>query len=284
MFNRRSLAAALFLLMTMPGCAVPGLSTASDSAPAPDIGRLETMVAETVSAAIAQTEQAAQTPQPPVLTDKATETPVSNGEAETSSSSLAAQSDGTILFVDDLAGYQLNVPPGWLPVRINEQEYYDAFSLPAASEQAVQDALIDIKTLDPGKFRLFVYDLQDGHMENGVITNINLVWDSQESISLEGETGIREIIDGLLNSTPELNVTSYSISSTANEIPIGVILSELPGKTFDGIDVVLFQKQVYLNLPAGTLVLTFTTENNFRDATLSFFDSMVDTLKITTEQ
>jgi len=284
MFNRRSLATALFLLMTMLGCAVPGLSTASDSAPAPDPGRLETMVAETVSAAIAQTEQAAASPQPPSVNAEATEMPASTEGTGTSSSSLTAQNDGTILFVDDLAGYQLNVPPGWLPVRINEQEYYDAFSLPAASEQAVQDSLVDIKTLDPGKFRLFIYDLQDGHMENGVITNINLVWDSQGSISLEGEAGMREIIDGLLNSIPELNVKSYSISSTANEIPIGVILSELPGKTFDGIDVVLFQKQVYLNLPAGALVLTFTTEKNFKDATLSFFDSMADTLKITTEQ
>lgn len=283
MFNRRSLAAALFLMMTLPGCVVPGLSTASNPAPLPDGVRLETMVAETVSAALAQTEQAAPSPLPPVGTAETAQPAVSSENPANSTSSLAAQSDGTILFVDEQAGYQLNVPPGWLPVRINEQEYYDAFSLPAASEQAVQDALIEIKELDPAEFRLFVYDLQDGHMENGVITHVNLIWDSQEAISLDDETDLREIIDGLLNSTPELNVMSYSISSTANEIPIGMILSELPGKTFDGIDVVFFQKQVYLKLPAGTLTLTFTTENNFKDATLSFFDSMVDSLKINPE-
>jgi hypothetical protein len=284
MFNRRSLVAALFLMMTLPGCVVPGLSTASNPAPLPDDGvRLETMVAETVSAALAQTGQAAPSPLPVVETAETAPPTVAGENPANSRSSLAAQSDGTILFVDELAGYQLNVPPGWLPVRINEQEYYDAFSLPAASEQAVQDALIEIKGFDPAEFRLFIYDLQDGHMENGVITHVNLVWDSQGGISLDDETGLRETIDGLLNSTPELNVVSYSIDSTANEIPIGMILSELPGKTFDGIDVVLFQKQVYLNLPVGTLVLTFTTENNFKDATLSFFDSMVDTLKINPE-
>jgi hypothetical protein len=186
-----------------------------------------------------------------------------------------------MLFVDDVARFQLNVSPGWLPVRINEQEYYDAFSLPVASDAAVQRALMNIKTLDPNTFRLFVYDLQDGHMINGVITGVNFVWDPQGSIPLDGEAGIKEAASKLSASIPNLNVDSYSVSATTtNGIPIGIILSNIPGKTFQGTDVVLFQKQVYLNLPAGTLVVSFTTEQNFKDATLPFFDTMVETIKI----
>jgi hypothetical protein len=281
MNNRRILFIALFLLMTILACVVPGISTASEPAPSVEPGRLETMVAETVSAAIAQTEQAApKATLPPTDTAEPAETAASTEEPVVSGSSLTAQNDGTILYVDSTARFQLNVSPGWLPVRINEQEYYDAFSLPAASDAAVQRTLVNIKTLDPNTFRLFIYDLQDGHMQNGVITSVNFVWDPKGRISLEDDTGIKDAANALSKSIPNLNVNSSSVSSTTNGIPIGVILSDIPGKTFEGTDVVLFQKQVYLNLPAGELIISFTTEQGFKDATLPFFDTMVESINI----
>lgn len=283
MNNRRISFIALFFLMTMLACAVPGFGTnpAVDSAPTADAVLLDQMVAETVAAAIAETRQAVPRPSStPGNTLPPTDTPGSTAQAPSTGSSLTAQTDGTILFVDDLARFQLNISPGWLPVRINQPEYDDAFSLPIASAAAVQRALMNIKTLDPNTFRLFVYDLQDGHMINGVITSINFVWDPQGSISLDGETGIQEAASRLSASIPNLNVDSYAVLSTTNEIPIGTILSNIPGKTFEGTDVVLFQKQVYLNLPAGMMIVSFTTEQNFKDATLPFFDTMVETIKI----
>lgn len=283
MNNRRQYLITLFLLMTMLACVVPGLTSASTPAPGFDTGQLETMVAGTVSAAIAQTKRAAPTgSQPdPVSTVESTATAApAEATPGTAASSLTPQDDGTILYVDGTARFQLNVSPGWLPVRINEQEYYDAFSLPVAADAAVQRALMNIKTLDPNTFRLFIYDLQDGHMQNGVITNVNFVWDPAGSISLDGEAGIRKAAQDLEVSIPNLSVNSSSVTSTANGLPIGLIISDIPGKTFEGTDVVLFQKQVHLNLPAGTLVISFTTEQNFKDATVPFFDTMVETLKI----
>jgi hypothetical protein len=97
---------------------------------------------------------------------------------------------------------------------------------------------------------------------------------------LDGEAGIRKAAQDLEVSIPNLSVNSSSVASTANGLPIGLIISDIPGKTFEGTDVVLFQKQVHLNLPAGTLVISFTTEQNFKDATVPFFDTMVETLKI----
>ncbi len=272
MNNRRTLCTALFSLMTILACVIPGVGEATPADPAPtvDTGRLQAMVAETVAAAIAQTEQAAPVDQPDTPGPTETMTPESG---------LYAQTDGTIQFVDFLARFQLNVSPGWLPVRINQQEYYDAFSLPVANEP-LQRELTDIKTLDPNIFRLFVYDLQDGHMLNGVITGIDFVWDSEGGISLDNDADIQEAADDLAASTPGLNISSSSVSATLSGIPIGVILSDVPGKTFDGTDVVLFQKHVHLNLPAGVLVISFTTEQNFKDATLPFFDTMIETIKI----
>jgi len=270
--------------MAMLACVVPGLSSASESTPTADTSVLGTMVAEKVNAAIAQTEQAKPSPTRTPETADAPAPSTEEMEAPApSDSSLALQNDGTTLFVDELAKYQLNVSPGWLPVRIDQQEYYDAFSLPAASDEAVQRALMDIKTLDPNIFRLFIYDLQDGHMLNGVITRVEFKWDPEGSLSLDGKADIEAAADALSVSIPNSEINSYSISSTTNEIPIGVILSEIPGRTFGGADVVLFQKHVYLNLPAGDLIISFTTEQNFKDATLPFFDTMIETLKINQE-
>jgi hypothetical protein len=273
----------LFSLIVVVACALPGGSADPVSEPVPtvDTALLQVMVERTVAAAIELTEQAAATPE--MQMDEAAEsspTPAAMDETPTLGSSLAAQTDGTVLFIDDQAKFQLNVSPGWLPVRIDQPEYYDAFSLPAAADPAVQRALMNIKTLDPNTFRLFIYDLQDGHMINGVITSVNFVWDPQVTIPLENETAIRQASEDLAASIPNLNIDSYSVSATAGDIPIGVILSNIPGKTFEGTDVVLFQKQVHLNLPAGSLVISFTTEQNFKDATLPFFDTMVETIKI----
>jgi hypothetical protein len=284
MNKRRTLFTALVLLMTMLACVVPGSSSGSQPAPSLEPARLETMVAGTVSAAIAQTEQAA--PQstavilPATNTVEPSETTASTEAPVTSGSSLTAQNDGTILYVDATARFQLNVSPGWLPVRINEKEYYDAFSLPTAANEAVQRTLVNIKTLDPNTFRLFIYDLQDGHMQNGVITSVNFVWDPKGSIALDSDSGIKEAAKALSKSIPNLKVNSSSVLTTTNTIPIGVIISDIPGKTFQGTDVVLFQKQVYLNLPAGELIISFTTEQSFKDATLPFFDTMIESLKI----
>jgi hypothetical protein len=275
MKHRRTLFIALFSPLVMLACAIPGIPAASTSVPAPavDDGRLQTMVAGTVAAALAQTEQAAPTREP---TRPATPTE----EALTAGSSLAAQADGTVLFVDERAKFQVSISPGWLPVRINEQEYLDAFALPAAADAGVQSELMDIKTLDPNIFRLFVYDLQDGHLISGVITGIDFVWDVEGVISLENDAGIKETASDLAASTPGLNATSATLSTNTNGIPLGIILAEIPGYTFEGAEVVLFQKHVYLNLPAGVLIVSFTTEQNFKDATLPFFDTMIETIKI----
>jgi hypothetical protein len=287
MKNRHIPVIALCALLAIMACAVPGAAGDATQAPAAtaDDARLQEMVEETVAVAIAETERAVPTREVQTVpgTAEPTDTAAATQEPVGTGSSLAAQTDGTILFVDERAAFQVNVSPGWLPVRIEEQEYYDAFSLPVAADAAVQRALMNIKTLDPNTFRLFIYDLQDGHLINGVITSVNFVWDPKTSISLEGEAGVKAAADALAEAIPNLNVDSYEVSATTtNNIPIGVILSNIPGKTFEGTDVVLFQKQVYLNLPAGSLVISFTTEQNFKDATLPFFDTMVETIKINT--
>jgi hypothetical protein len=270
----RFILALALLWMGMLACAIPGQTTASPSAPTIAPGQLETAVAEKVSAALAQTEQAvipSPTIRPTVTKAPPTPTPIAQ-------SSITQQEDGTTLFVDDKAGFQITLPPGWLPVRNDQPEYLDAFSLSEAASPLVQTALTDIQELDPNVFRLFVFDLQDGHILNGFVTNIRFFIDPEQTLTLDTEGAIREIYTSLPNAPSDATIKSASTFTTLNEIPAGIVELEMPHNT-DEANTTLYQKQVYLNLREGSLFIVFTTEINLKDATLPFFDTMVGTIR-----
>ncbi len=281
MMNKRQpvIFAAFLLLLAGLACAIPGQEAASTSAPTVDPAQLDAIVAETVAAVLQQTASA------PTSTQSATATSQPAAEPSFTStpwpqSSLTNQVDGTIFFVDEKAGYNFYISPGWLPVRIDQMEYYDAFSLPQAADPIVQAALMDINDLDPNLYRLFIYDLQDGHLQSGFVNNVNIVWNQGLAINLKTEDEIKKTAETLPSAIPGLTVTSSSASKTSSGIPIGVILSEIAGKKSDGTDLSLFQKQVFLNVKEGVLVLTFTTEQGIKDATLPFFDTLVESIKL----
>lgn len=280
MKKQKYLLAILFLMLTAFACALPGQNTASPSAPTIVPGQLETIVAEKVNAALAQTQQAMPLPatSTPEISVTATETP--STEAMGPQSSITNQEDGTKLFVDDKAGFQITISPGWLPLRTTEVEYLDAFSLPQASSPVVQDALVAIQDSDSNVYRLFIFDLQDGHTQNEFVNNVSIIFNSDASISLETEAELKATADSLPAAVPGLVVTSSSISNTLNEIPIGIILSEISSQKKDGSELKLSQKQVFLNLRKGSLVITFTTEQGMKDATLPAFDVMIDSIRI----
>jgi len=276
--------AQLFLgglaLWTMSlACVIPGLQTASPSAPTVDLDLLNTMVAENVSVMITQTAMAAseivtsETPTPSA-------TPTPTPEPAGSGSLLTKQEDGTTLFIDQRGGYQLSVPAGWLAVRINEQEYLDAWSLAEAADPAVQRSLTGIQNLDPNQFRLFAYDTQDGHIQGGFVTNINIIWDQSNDISLD-ETGLDTAVDSLVQTVPGVEITSAQITVTSSGIPIGVVTSNWPSQTtVDGATISITQKQVYLSAGTGSLVITFSTTVELKETTLPAFDSMIETIRL----
>ena len=165
MHNKRILFTALTFFAAITACVVPGLQ----SAPAPtfvptvDTSRLETMVAETVSAAITQTEQARPTstatsqPSPtPAPTIEASVTPTS--ETIPSGSTLTVQVDGSTIFVDEHAGFEITAPAAWLVMRVKEQEYLDAWQLAIAADENVQKSLFSVQSTAAS--RIACYQLQ----------------------------------------------------------------------------------------------------------------------------
>ena len=277
--RRPYLFAASLLVLAAMACAIPGQGTASAPAPTVDPAQLDAIVAETVAAVLQQTALAPTATQPATATiEPAAELSVTTTPLP--QSSITNQADGTSFYVDEKAGFNVTIPAGWLPVRIDQLEYYDAFSLPQAADPTIQSALMDINDLDPKVYRLFIFDLQDGHLQSGFVNNVNIVWDQGSSISLKTEDDIKATAESLPSVVPGLVVKSASVSKTLSDILIGVILSEVPTKNKDGADLVLVQKQVLLNVKDGLLVFTFTTEQGIKDATLPFFDTLVESIQL----
>jgi hypothetical protein len=270
--------AVSLLWLTALACAIPG-QAASIPTPTVDSAQLDAIVAETVSAALQLTASAA-TPTPPATSTLQPTIEPTISSTPLPQSSITQQSDGTLFFVDETAGFNMIVPPGWLAVRIDQLEYYDAFSLPQAADPNLQTALLQINSLDPKIHRLFIFDLQDGHLQSGFVNNVNIVLNAGSSISLKTDEQIKATAAALPETVAGLEVQSSSVSETEDGIQIGVIISELEGQKEDGTKLSLFQKQVLLNVKGGVLVITFTTEQGIKDATLPFFDTMIESIQL----
>jgi hypothetical protein len=279
-FRSRTLLASAACLLVILGCVVPGLTPVSAPAPTADTVLLVTMVAETVSAARKETASAV-TPEPAstATLPPPTETAILITESSASGSLLSKADDGSTLFSDQRADYEVTVPTGWLPVRVNEQEYRDAWSLAETADPAVQAALKSIETEDPDHLRLFVLDTQDGHVQDGFVNTIKLVWDEQSDMSLADETDIVAAAQALPTSTPGLEVMTTELRTTPSGLPVGVITTRIPTVKSDGSVMVLLQEQVFVNLNQGILTITLSTTEDSNDEMQSVFDGMIATLR-----
>ena len=284
MSTRRALLTALILFTTILACVVPGLPAASpfgedaSPSPTPDI-RLDIMIARTVSAALDLTALAVPTLTPTLPPPTVTPTP----KPFSSGSTLIKQDNGSTLFVDESAGYEITVPTGWLAVRINEKEYYDAWTLPENADIHIQTSLLSIKEQEPATFRLLVLDTQEGHIKNEIVTNINFIWDPQTVLSFDTDVDLQAFADELPSITDGLTVSSMEIIIPPSGAPYGVITSKVGGFNASGAQVSLYQKMVLFNLKTGTLVITFATENGFAETTLPVFGAMLGTIVVERE-
>lgn len=302
MNSRRTFFVALTLLVTIPACVIPGITT--PAAPLPtltvDSSAIETMVALTVSAAIAQTEQSAPTPKPasvivvtvpvtatltptvtPTYAPQATATSTPE-MASPSQSSLTKLEDGSLSFVDNRAGYEVKLEPDWLAVRVNEKEYLEAFSLAEAANTHVQQALLGVQNEDPNALRLFALDTKPEHIQNEFLSDMRFVLDAGKVISLNSGEDLQAIADKVPASATafRFEVISTRILTSANGIQFGVIEAESSFENIAGVDVPLYQKQVYFNARGGLQSITLTTLDNLKPVLLPIFDAMLDTIKL----
>ena len=260
-------------------CGMPGFS-----APLPvdtlDSNSLSTVVAETANAAGLETAAAAtNTPLPspteiPTSTATATPTPPISSEG----TSLSKQSDGSYLFTDHQGGYSVNIPPGWLAIRINQQEFINVWTLPIASDPKIQKFLSQVQNFDPKIYRLIGIDADANDLQTGYIANLLITWHRNDTMTIAQD--IAQAKTDLPKSSRGLKVTYADVGYTSTNIPVGIVETSQSGTTLSGQNVSVYQKVLVLKLKSGSLSFTLSTVSQLRDGFVPGFDVMTDQIKM----
>lgn len=299
--NQRSLLlTGAFLLLFSLACAVPTLpflGGGEEAAPAPvvDEASIETMIADAAALKVTQTLEAlpptatatatpTETPLPsPTATEiPPTSTPTKEPYPETGSAleeALEEMEEGGTRYQDYTGGYEINIPAEWLAIRPGEQEYTQAWSLPAASDPTVRNSLQQMQSLDPNLYRLFALDIREGHYSNGFLTKINFVLSLESEASLE-EIFAQSILD-LPEAIPGAVVTDTALTETETGIPYGLIESERELQTEGAELIQLYQQQAIFTVQGRPLVITFTsTTEDLSDEVVQEFEIMLNSFNI----
>jgi len=256
----------LVLLLVMVGCGT------AQPTPITNSPGVETSLASTAQALAKQTETARGfTPTPTVLpTETLTPTP----KVSLNGTTLTIQEDQSTRFIDHKAGIQLVIPAGWMAVRVNEPEYYDAFTSDVVlANPALNQRLTQIQDLDLNVYRLDAFDIREGHIPNGVICDINVIFQPGDTRSLEQWAKVEGNRKSLFKG---FKLTSMGYGKTADGTRVLAIEQNW---TIDPSNT-MFHRSVFFSLPTGTVVLDFYANKSFKDTVLPDFEQVVNSLKL----
>ena len=258
--------ASSILFFALLACVVPGLSQPAAS-PTFDVDAISTVVVLTANALQAQSAVAA-TPETSTPTFAPAEPVTATPKVSLSGTSLLLRDDQTTVFTDRQAGVELIIPAGWMPIRVNEQEYLDAFSSNAAADLAIRERLNRIQTFDPAWFRLDAIDVQAGHVINGAPTFMSVIFQQNDPRSLEEVAKDEKV---------KLFTNYKSISSGYQQAVNGIkiLVVEQSWAVTTGTT---YYKGVFFKIPSGLVVLDFYSPIEFKDTVLPDFEKVVNSL------
>jgi hypothetical protein len=258
------------ILMTIVACVIPGQTT--QPAPITNPSSVETAFASTARALAQQTETANGFTATPIIVPSDTLTPTP--KISLAGASLVIRDDQSAVFTDHKAGIQLIVPAGWMPIRVNEEEYYRAFTLDVVLEnQAFSNHLTNIQDANIDKFRLDAVDIRDGHTPDGILSNIQVIFEPGDLRSLEKwEQAERD----RYHPFADFRFIASNYPQTANGTRVLVIeQSWSTGQTHT-----VYYRGVFFSLSSGTMVLDFYANNDFKDTVLPDFEQVVNSLTL----
>lgn len=252
------------ILFILAGC---GKSASVTNPPA-----VETSLASTARALAKQTEAANPVTATQPVTPTVTLTPTP--KISLNGTSLVFRQDQTTLFTDHKAGIEIVIPAGWMPFRVNEQEYYDAFTAKVVlANPALNERLTQVQDADVDNFRLDAFDVRDGHIVNGIISDLSVVFQPGDTRSLEQWAKV----EGNQKSPfKNYRLISMGYPKTADGTRVLAIEQTWSKDQSNKI----FHKAVFFSLPTGTLVLDFYTNNDFKDTVLPDLDQVVNSLRL----
>jgi len=263
------------VLFVSLACAIPGSQPAV--AVPPTSLPLDVIIANTASAAQTQTQQANPVEQAPA-TELATATvaPVSTPTPKVSlnGTSLIIREDQSTVFIDHKAGIELSIPSGWLAVRINEPEYYAAFTSNAVmANSAIMDRLTEIQGLDPNIFRYEAIDIRDGHSSDGNLNIINSVFQEGALRSLEE---IEKVEKDSFPPFDNAKLIGTNYSQTTNGLRILII-----EKSWDGLgEITIYHRGIFFSLPSGVFVIDSYIDISMKDTILPEIEQVINSVTL----
>lgn len=273
----------LIIIFFTLACALPRLSTPSEF-PTPDSNSISTIIAGTANAAAMQTAQANPSMSTPLPISTETAAPTSTATATPQlvfsayGTALQRQADGSTLFIDQKTGYELVIPSGWTAFRINEPEFYKMWELPASADSVVQGNLTSIQSMDPNTFRLFAYDLRDGHLQTDTLTGIDISWNQSFS-------DFSKLISGLQKSYSRFYASNKVLSSkaetTSSGVGVDIVEFDIKMKTSTGT-AVIYERQILFKVGSGIIAVRLDTTYDLKDAVTPELDQIKESIKIIT--
>ncbi len=253
------------LLLTLVACG-------KAQAPITNPPAVETSLASTARAFAKLTETANPFTATPSVTPSVTLTPTP--KISLNGTSLILQKDGSALFVDHKAGIQLMIPVGWMALRVGEEEYNRAFTSDVVlANMALSERLTQIQAADLKTFRLDAFDIRDGHIPNGVISDINVIFQPGDTRSLEQwwkvEGNTRK---------PFKNFKFVSMEYPKRADGTRILMLEQTWSKDQSNSI--FYRRVIFSLSTGTLVLDFYTNKDFKDTVLPDFEQVVNSVTL----
>lgn len=261
-----SLWIALVLLFLLPACG-QNIRTPITNPPG-----VETSLASTALALAKQTEAAnpyTATPSP-TSTDIPTPTP----RISQYGTLLITGEDQSTLFTDQKAGIQLVIPAGWMPFRVNEQEYYDAFTSEVVmANPALNDRLIQVQDADLESFRLDAVDIREGHISNGIISDMSVTFHAGDTRNLEQWAEAEGKKKSPFRNYLFLNRGYPKLADGTRVLVIDrTWIHDQSNKKF--------HRSVFFVLSSGTLVLDLYANNNIKDSVIPDFDEVVNSVTL----
>lgn len=233
---------------------------------------VETSLASTALALAKQTEAAnpfTATPSP-----IPTETPTPTPRVSQYGTLLMSREDRSTLFTDQKAGIQLVIPAGWMPFRVNEQEYYDAFTSEVVmANSALNDRLIQVQDADLESFRLDAMDIREGHVSNGIISDMSVTFYAGDTRSLEQWAEAEGKKKSPFKNYLYLNRGYPKLADGTRVLVIDRTWTHDQSNK-------KFHRSVFFDLASGTLVLDLYANNNIKDTVLPDFEQVVNSLTL----
>lgn len=254
---------ALVILAAITSCS---FGKKAPTVPTIDPSILATQAAGTAQASAEQTKQASiPTPIPPTSTPKAS--PITG-------TSLVTLGDQGTLFIDSKAGIQLTIPPGWLAVRPNEDEYYKAFGLKEVlSSPEINDRLAKLASANTDYFRLDAIDTSPDHVVNGIISvmSVNFQPDDHRSLEKWAES----------ERTKKSPFKEYIfLSSTFQKTTDGTRVLVVEERWRGSPNGILYHREIFFSLSSGTLAIDLQTNRDLKDNVLPEFEQVINSLTL----